>query len=128
MKPAALFFRGVRLLLAPVMLAWLHAPVTSRIRRSPEQQAHLDRKLDGLTLYIFPTCPFCIRTRRAMRRLGIDLPLRDARNDPQARAELERGGGKVQVPCLRIQRPDGERWLYESEDIVAYLEQLATSP
>jgi glutathione S-transferase len=34
------------------------------------------------------------------------------------------GGGKRQVPCLRIDGDDGQsHWLYESMDIMAYLKQ-----
>ena len=36
--------------------------------------------------------------------------------------ELIRGGGKSQVPCLRIDHPGGTtQWMYESTDIIAYL-------
>ncbi len=37
-------------------------------------------------------------------------------------ADLIAGGGKSQVPCLRIETENGDvRWLYESIDIVRYL-------
>jgi glutathione S-transferase len=43
------------------------------------------------------------------------------------RAELIAGGGKGQVPCLRIETDDGNvRWLYESADIIAYLREQAS--
>ena len=33
------------------------------------------------------------------------------------------GGGNLKVPCLRIEERDlGYRWMYESSDIVHYLE------
>jgi len=33
------------------------------------------------------------------------------------------GGGKLTVPCLKIENDSGEvTWMYESSDIVAYLE------
>jgi len=42
----------------------------------------------------------------------------NARNN----ADLIAGGGKSQVPCLRIETENGDvRWLYESIDIVRYL-------
>jgi len=32
------------------------------------------------------------------------------------------GGGKTQVPCLRIEQAGGEvEWMYESDDIIRYL-------
>jgi glutathione S-transferase len=37
---------------------------------------------------------------------------------------LLQGGGKVQTPCLRIAGEDGQvRWMYESGDIIRYLQQ-----
>lgn len=57
---------------------------------------------------------------------GIRLPLRNIRADPTDRAALVEGGGKPQVPCLRIEQPGGEvRWMYESSDILAYLRDRA---
>ena len=35
----------------------------------------------------------------------------------------EAGGGKIKVPCLHIQEEGQSRWLYESNAIIAYLEQ-----
>lgn len=92
--------------------------------RSPEEQARIVRQLSGLTLYHFTTCPYCVRVRHALGRLGLDeLELRDIRRDPEARRELLQGGGKGQVPCLRIEDDDGSvQWLYESGDIVRWLE------
>jgi glutathione S-transferase len=37
---------------------------------------------------------------------------------------LIEGGGRRTVPCLRIDGDDGQRvWMYESADIVAWLEE-----
>lgn len=42
--------------------------------------------------------------------------------------ELVEQGGKRTVPCLRIDNNDGSsQWMYESKDIVAYLDKLATA-
>ena len=39
--------------------------------------------------------------------------------------ELISGGGKSQVPCLRIQNTEGEvSWLYESDDIIDYMSEI----
>jgi len=38
------------------------------------------------------------------------------------RDNLIDGGGKSQVPCLRIESEDGAvQWMYESRDIINYL-------
>lgn len=80
-----------------------------------------------LALYSSPTCGYCARVRRTMDRLGMQIEIRDVAAEPRHRAELFAGGGKTQVPCLRIEEPSGEvRWLYESADICRYLEDLAS--
>lgn len=79
---------------------------------------------DDLALYCYATCYYCIRVRRAVARLGISLPERDILATPEHRRELIAATGRTRVPVLRIEQPDGEvRWLPESMDIVAYLEQ-----
>lgn len=92
-------------------------------RRSPQGQATVNTEAVALSLYQFHACPFCVKTRRAMHRLNVPIALHDAKGDPQAREQLQSGGGKVKVPCLRIEEAGGTRWMYESSDIIAYLEQ-----
>ena len=56
-----------------------------------------------------------------MRNRNIDLELRSTSEREHA-LELVRGGGKTQVPCLRIETVDGQvEWMYESDDIIRYL-------
>jgi len=118
------FFKAIRLILQPVILFidWVTRP--SWPKRSEEEQKLIDEKTSNLALYQFYACPFCITTRRAMRRLGLNIEIRDAQNDPKWEQELVEQGGKRQVPCLRISGEDGKvEWLYESKDIKHYLEQ-----
>ncbi len=97
-------------------------------QRPTELQGRLDRATGDLALYQFRACPFCVKTRRALRRLGLNIELRDAKRDPKWRDELLRGGGRIQVPCLRIPQTDGSaHWLYESDDIISHLEQLVSA-
>ena len=95
------------------------APMT----RPPEVQRDVDAAVQPMALYQYFACPFCIKTRRAIHRLNLPIALRDAQNDPEHRAALATDGGKIQVPCLRIDELSGTRWLYESSDIIAYLEK-----
>ena len=92
--------------------------------RSPEEQARIDAECARLSLYQFKSCPFCVKVRRAFKRLDIAIEIRDIRMESRFKEELLREGGKGQVPCLRIEEEDGSvRWLYESYDIVKYLEK-----
>lgn len=74
-----------------------------------------------LTLYYFPSCPFCVLVLDALDRLGLDIPMRDINAEAGARDDLIKLGGKSQVPCLII---DGKP-MYESGDIVRWLEANA---
>ena len=92
--------------------------------RSPEQQAQVNAQTANMTLYQFKACPFCIKARRAIHKLGLNIPTVDAMNDAQARNELQQMGGKVQVPCLRIlEEGKDDTWMYESGDIIQYLQK-----
>ncbi len=76
----------------------------------------------GHQLYYFSTCPYCIFVRLAMLWWGLKVPLKDIMFNAGNSADLIAGGGKNQVPCLRIENEVGDvRWLYESIDIVRYL-------
>ncbi len=83
--------------------------------------------IDALTLYQLPSCLFCWRVRFAAWRMGIHLPMKNLILSPAAHSELVREGGKMQVPCLRIEESEKVRWLYESADIIAYLKQRVTN-
>ena len=123
MKPLIrLFFRTLRLVLTPFVLLgyWLARP--KGVVRSPAEQAAVDARTRSLALYHFPTCPFCLKTRRTLQRLSLKIELRDAQHDAAHRAALIAGGGKPQVPCLLITDAQGKQtWLYESDAINAYL-------
>ena len=79
-------------------------------------------KPESLALYHYDSCPFCVRVRRVLSKLGVECELRNTQLDPARRQELIEGGGRSQVPCLLIQDASGSKtWLYESSDIVSYL-------
>jgi len=123
MKPLIrLFFKTLRLVLTPFMLAWFWLTRPKGIVRPAAEQQAIDSRTRNLALYHFPTCPFCLKTRRAAQRLSLNIELRDAQHDAAHRAALIAGGGKAQVPCLLITDAQGQQtWLYESSDINAYL-------
>ena len=119
-----LFFRLVRLILTPFMLFAEKLNTPAAIKREDAEQAIVDEACRQLAMYQFSACPFCIKVRKEMARLGLAIEKRDAQHNKTHRAELEAGGGRVKVPCLRIEGDRSEiQWLYESDDIIAYLQQ-----
>ena len=101
-----------------------------KISRSEEDRKKATEKAKRLSLYQFHLCPFCVRVRREIRRLNINIDLKDAKNTPTHREALLTGGGKIKVPCLRIEKADQEvEWIYESLEINTYLKkQFQTCP
>lgn len=91
---------------------------TTRARvETPAPDASTD-----LVLYKFDACPYCRTVMTAVERLGLDIPMRDTRHEPEARREHRERTGRTQVPCLYI---DGTP-LFESIDIVKWLETHAS--
>ena len=94
------------------------------VKRPAEQQQIVDQQIVSLKLYQFAACPFCIKVRRQMKRLSLNIELRDAKADQQHKTDLLEQGGKHKVPCLRIESGNGDvQWMYESSDINQYLIQ-----
>ena len=118
------FFRLIRWPLAQIIILinWITLPKAPIL--APEQRKKFDENTASMSLYHFNQCPFCIKTRRTIPRLGLNIETRDARNDPSWNQELISEGGKYQVPCLRIMKDDGSiEWMYESTIINRYLDQ-----
>lgn len=79
---------------------------------------------EKMALYHFEACPFCQRVRVTLQNLGLNIELRDIRENTQHLNDLMAGGGSRTVPCLRIEKEDGKFfWMYESSDIIQYLEE-----
>lgn len=77
----------------------------------------------GLTLYHFESCPFCHKVRRYIDARQLPIALRDTMKTPSYREALIEGGGRKQVPCLHIATGGQDIWLYESDDIITWLEE-----
>ncbi|MEM7357476.1 MAG: glutathione S-transferase N-terminal domain-containing protein [Pseudomonadota bacterium] len=80
--------------------------------------------MNSHSLYYSNFCYFCHKVLRFLR--GQDyaqaIELRST-SEGRNRADLIEGGGRGQVPCLRIETSDGEvQWMYESDDIIRYLD------
>tara|TARA_B100000745_G_C20082463_1_gene369834 strand:+ start:102 stop:404 length:303 start_codon:yes stop_codon:yes gene_type:complete len=72
-----------------------------------------------ITLYTKTGCPFCNRVLAVVDRLGIEEFEQKDIADEAVATELVERGGKRMVPYL----VDGETEMYESEDIVNYLQE-----
>lgn len=93
------------------------------IQRSNEAQEKINQQMQNLSVYQFYACPFCIKTRRVIRQLNLPIAYKDAQKQGQHRDDLEKLGGHIKVPCLRIQENGQDQWMYESNNIIAYLNQ-----
>ena len=118
------FFRTLRLVLTPFMLLSEKLSTPESVTRTAEEQARADEASKHLALYQFSACPFCIKVRKEIARLGLDIETRDAQHNDHHRKALADGGGRVKVPCLLIaDANDSEQWLYESDAIKAWLQE-----
>lgn len=116
------FFRALRLILTPIVLITEKLTTPSAIERSAEDQARVDAACKMLALYQFKACPFCIKVRKEIARLGLKVELRDAQHVEIHRNALNEGGGAIKVPCLLIGgEGESKEWLYESKDIIKWL-------
>ncbi len=116
-------FKPVRWVLGQliIFIDWVTRP--KQLQRSVEAQQEVDETTKNMALYQFNQCPFCVKTRRQIYRLALNIEQRDARNDDKWNQELINDGGKYQVPCLKIVADDGSvEWMYESSDINQYLQ------
>lgn len=78
-----------------------------------------------LTLYHYPSCPYCQRVFRVLQELDLEVERRDIHRDSAALAELVAARGRRTVPVLRIEDADGRvEWMPESYDIIDYLRRL----
>jgi len=117
------FFKTIRLILGPIILLADKLTTPRGISRPDDQQSKIDQDTKKLSLYQFSTCPFCIKTRRAIKRLSLNIETRDAQHDISYREQLLNGGGQIKVPCLKITDDQGQdTWMYESSTIIQYLQ------
>ncbi|VAW82282.1 Glutaredoxin [hydrothermal vent metagenome] len=118
------FFKLIRIVVGPMLLLWDWLTSPKGVQRPLQQQQRIDEKTQHLTLYQFKSCPFCIRVRRTIKQHSLNIETRDALRDSASRKQLLEGGGKIKVPCLKIQDAQGDiTWMYESAAIIHHLEE-----
>ena len=83
-----IFFKLVQAIVGPVLLLgdWLTTP--KGIKRPDAEQQAVDVRTQKLALYQFKACPFCIKARRAIKRLSLNIQTRDALRDARHRQDL----------------------------------------
>ncbi len=79
------------------------------------------RRLKPLELFNMEGSPYCRKVREVLCELDLEFRVRNVPRGSPQREELARLGGKVQVPFLID--PNTGTAMYESEEIVAYLEK-----
>jgi glutaredoxin len=102
-----------------VLTDWVFSP--KKIKRTEVEQNAINEIVKNLKLYQFYACPFCIKTRRAIKRLNLPIQAHNVQAGKH-REELQFAIGKVQVPCLRIEEKGEVSWMLESGEIISYLE------
>jgi len=118
------FFKLIHLVIGPLILAWERLTSPKGMQRDAVAQQAIDKQTSQLLLYQFRMCPYCVKVRHAVKRLALNIESRDVLREASAREQLLAGGGTIKVPCLKITHDGGdETWMYESADIVRYLQE-----
>lgn len=116
-----LILKLIRIILGEIIIALDFLIPVKRKKRSVAEQNDVNNTLNAYALYEFRRCPFCVKVRRHMRRLNIDIERRDALKNKIHEQDLINQGGKRKVPCLRIEKEGKVEWLYDSKVIKTYL-------
>ena len=120
--------QAIRWILGRIILLVNFLTPPRGVQRSAEQQMQVDNEAKSLALYQYAACPFCVKVRRAFKRNSLTVETRDAKRSELFKQELLQGGGALKVPCLRIDENGTSRWMYESGEIISYLESRFAAP
>ncbi len=99
-------------------LAGVLRPRGGRVRRGVHRDAQPEQLLE---LYNFEASPYCRKVRETLDELELDVLVHNVAKKSKRRPELVARGGTMMVPYLLD--PNTGTEMYESDDIVAYLEQ-----
>jgi glutathione S-transferase len=107
----------------PAILDDVNSTLASAVRfgrGSRCRRGGLRETFEPLTLFNMEGSPYCRKVRETLSELDLEYVVRNLPKGSPKRAELTRRGGKMQVPYLID--PNTRREMYESDDIIAYLE------
>ena len=68
----------IRKIIGALILFFDKTFTPKRMQRDMDSQNKVNEEIKNLSLYEFPSCPFCVMVRRAMQRLALDIEIRDA--------------------------------------------------
>lgn len=94
----------------------------NKTSRTTEEQDKINISTRNLSLYYSTRCAFCMIVIHRIRKLSLNIELIDINKNKDSYNKLLTEGGKSMVPCLRISNKNKDQWLYESSDIISYLE------
>ncbi|MCL1095039.1 MULTISPECIES: glutathione S-transferase N-terminal domain-containing protein [Shewanella] len=103
-----------------LFLNFIFAP--KKLKRPIAEQQKIDDATKNMTIYEYKACPFCVKVRRSLRRQGLNIVTLDAKQEPHKNTLLTEGG-KLQVPCLKIEDAGQATWMYESSEIIGFLDK-----
>lgn len=117
----SIFWTLIRTILSGLILFfnWVFTPKS--MKREAQAQAQINEQMKDFTLYQYKACPFCVKVRREMKRSALNIETKDAKRCESSKEELVTGGGQLKVPCLKINEAGEEKWMYESKEIISYL-------
>jgi glutaredoxin len=110
----------IRWILGRIILLLNFIFTPKKLKRENQEQVKVDAQTQNMQLYQYQACPFCVKVRREIRRQGLNINTVDAKQADHKEV-LENQGGKIKVPCLRIEENNKVVWLYESSAIIEHL-------
>jgi glutaredoxin 2 len=76
------------------------------------------------SLYYYDSCPFCVRVLRSLDKVNVKVELRNVMSDSSHRSALQQATKRTTVPCLRIDSGADTKWMFESMDIMRFLQSV----
>lgn len=76
------------------------------------------------SLYYYDACPFCARVLGMLKSVNAKVELRNVLSDQNHRNALQKATRRTTVPCLRIDNGKDSQWMFESMDIMRFLQSL----
>lgn len=75
-------------------------------------------------LYYYDACPFCQRVLHALPKVKVEVEKRNVMTNRAYSDQQYKATGRTTVPCLLIDDNGKETWMYESADIIRFLQGL----